>query len=100
MRVERLSKMAPQHMRAEFSIRWPLWPPLVRHKLETEGCAFTRSHREFFRTTPWEERYRPTTPRCLEVLGLERGADREAFGRAKRGANETWIIPDRGYLSE
>jgi hypothetical protein len=57
---------------------------LDRHKLETEGCASSRRHGDFFYTTPWEARNKPSTPRCLEVLGLEGGANEEAISVAYR----------------
>jgi hypothetical protein len=56
---------------------------LDRHKLEAEGHAYSKRCRySAFFTTPWEARHKPRTPQCLEVLGLEGGADSEAITSA------------------
>lgn len=57
---------------------------LDRQQLETEGCATSKRHWNMFYTTPREERIQPATPRCLAVLGLKRGADRESINGAYR----------------
>jgi len=68
---------------------------LDRHQLETEGHAFSRSERLFFYTTPCEQRKRPATPRCCEVLGLEGSATVETIKAAyRRLAKE--CHPDHG----
>ena len=68
---------------------------LDRHKLETEGYASNRRCWSYFYTTPWEERHRPATPRCLELLGLEGGATAETIKAAyRRLAKE--CHPDHG----
>jgi hypothetical protein len=55
---------------------------LDRQKLETEGYVSNSRHWSVFFTTPWEERNKPATSLCLEVLGLEAGADGEAIKSA------------------
>ena len=57
---------------------------LDRHQLETEGYATSSGHWNLYYTTPWEERHKSATLACLEVLGLERGANPAAIDGAYR----------------
>jgi hypothetical protein len=57
---------------------------LNRAEFEAEGCAWSRSARDFFCNTPYEERHQPWAPPELTVLGLKRGASREEIKAAYR----------------
>lgn len=72
---------------------------LDRNELETNGCAYSRRRREFFYTTPAEQRHKRGRPGCLEVLGLDVGATDEAIGRAYRSLAMKFH-PDHGGSNE
>ena len=72
---------------------------LDRQHLEVLGYASNTRCWCYFHTTPYEERHRPATLYCLEVLGLEGGADSEAITSAYlRLAKE--CHPDHGGNAE
>lgn len=72
---------------------------LDRQQLEAEGYANSRNPWNMFYTTPREERIQPATSRCLAVLGLKRGADREAINGAYRNLAKRHH-PDQGGDAE
>lgn len=57
---------------------------LNRAELETEGCVWSRSARDIFFTTPYEERRQSWVSPELAVLGLKAGASKEEVKAAYR----------------
>ncbi len=57
---------------------------LNRAELEADGCARSRSARDFFYTTPCEQRRRPWVSPELAVLGLKAGASKAEIKAAYR----------------
>jgi hypothetical protein len=57
---------------------------LNRAELEAAGSVWSRSARERFHTTPYEQRHQPWAPPELVLLGLKRGASKEQIKAAYR----------------
>jgi hypothetical protein len=57
---------------------------LDRQKLETEGEAYSRRQRNFFYTTPHEQRHKAPKPLPFVVFGLDAGCSEEDIHRAYR----------------
>jgi hypothetical protein len=57
---------------------------LDRAELEADGCAWSRAARDFFYTTPYEQRHQPWVAPHLAVLGVKRWASKEQIKAAYR----------------
>ena len=57
---------------------------LDRQKLEVEGEAYSRRQRNFFFTTPYEQRHKPPQPVSFAGFGLDAGCSEEDVHRAYR----------------
>ncbi len=72
---------------------------LDRKKLEAEGEAYSRRQRNFFYTTPYEQRHVAPKPLPFVVLGLDAGCSTEDVHRAYRRQAKN-AHPDHGGDAE